>query len=182
MESKNGKHFASFAADDQTAGNTHTSKTSVEMVSNEKFCVLKKKRATKKPLLKKSGEKPTKKKGFAYILSTLLLVVGIGLLVVAGVMFGKTQLEYHEQDVINEELATYATVSEKKDEAPVIDWAGLQAVNNQVVGWIQIPDTQVNYPVYQTTDNDHYLHTNAKGEWSIGGQISWTTRTIQMAF
>ncbi len=33
MESKNGKHFASFAADDQTAGNTHTSKTSVEMVS-----------------------------------------------------------------------------------------------------------------------------------------------------
>ena len=84
---------------------------------------------------------------------------------------GKTQLEYHEQDVINEELATYATVSEKKDEAPVIDWAGLQAVNNQVVGWIQIPDTQVNYPVYQTTDNDHYLHTNAKGEWSIGGQI-----------
>lgn len=33
MESKNGKHFASFAADDQTAGNTHISKTSVEMVS-----------------------------------------------------------------------------------------------------------------------------------------------------
>ncbi|MBF0906207.1 MAG: hypothetical protein HXK41_00390 [Atopobium sp.] len=42
MESKNGKHFASFAADDQTAGNTHTSKTSVEMVSMKKFRVLKK--------------------------------------------------------------------------------------------------------------------------------------------
>ena len=170
MESKNGKHFASFAADDQTAGNTHISKTSVEMVSM-KTSASSKKDSNKKTSPKKSGEKPAKKKGFAYILSTLLLVVGIGLLVVAGVMFGKTQLEYHEQDVINEELATYATVSEKKDEAPVIDWAGLQAVNNQVVGWIQIPDTQVNYPVYQTTDNDHYLHTNAKGEWSIGGQI-----------
>ncbi len=86
-------------------------------------------------------------------------------------MFGKTQVEYHAQDVINEELAAYATVSEKKDEAPVVDWAGLKAVNSQVVGWVQIPGTQVNYPVYQTTDNEHYLHTNAKGEWSIGGQI-----------
>ena len=100
MESKNGKHFASFAADDQTAGNTHTSKTSVEVVSM-KNSASSKKESNKKTSPKKSGEKPTKKKGFAYILSTLLLVVGIGLLVVAGVMFGKTQLEYHEQDVIN---------------------------------------------------------------------------------
>ena len=73
MESKNGKHFASFAADDQTAGNTHTSKTSVEIVSMKNSASSKKRGKQKKPLLKKSGEKPTKKKGFAYILSTLLL-------------------------------------------------------------------------------------------------------------
>ncbi len=47
--------------------------------------------------------------------------------------------------------------------APVIDWAGLQAVNNQVVGWIQIPDYARSATLFiQTTDNDHYLHTNAK--------------------
>ena len=92
MESKNGKHFASFAADDQTAGNTHTSKTSVEIVSM-KNSASSKKEGNKTTSPKKSGEKPAKKKGFAYILSTLLLVVGIGLLVVAGVMFGKTQIE-----------------------------------------------------------------------------------------
>lgn len=194
MDSNNGKHFASFGAADQPAENTNASKPSAGMVSM-KSSVFSKKDSNKKTSQKNSGEKPAKqsakkfgkkfgkkldkkpakkpaeKKNFVRILSTILLVVGIGLLVVAGVMFGKTQLEYHEQDVINQELAAYATVSEKKDEAPVIDWAGLQAINNQVVGWIQIPNTPVNYPVYQTTDNDHYLHTNAKGEWSIGGQI-----------
>ena len=187
MESRDGKHFASFAAADQPAGNNEASKTSVGMASmksagsSEKENDMPDTKFSKKSGIKpgkKSGNKPDKKsgkkpakKGVSNILSTILLIVGIGLLIVSGIMFGKTQLEYHEQDVINEELATYATVSEKKDVAPVIDWAGLQAVNNQVVGWIQIPDTQVNYPVYQTTDNDHYLHTNAKGEWSIGGQI-----------
>lgn len=160
MESRNGKHFASFAAAGQPAGNNETSKTSVEMASMKSTVSSK----------NDNGKKPAKK-GFSNVLSTILLIVGIGLLIVSGIMFGKTQVEYHAQDVINEELAAYATVSEKKDEAPVVDWAGLKAVNSQVVGWVQIPGTQVNYPVYQTTDNEHYLHTNAKGEWSIGGQI-----------
>ena len=160
MESRNGKHFASFAAADQPAGNNEASKTSVETASMKSTVSSK----------NNNGKKPAKK-GFSNILSTILLIVGIGLLIVSGIMFGKTQVEYHAQDVINEELAAYATVSEKKDEAPVVDWAGLKAVNSQVVGWVQIPGTQVNYPVYQTTDNEHYLHTNAKGEWSIGGQI-----------
>ena len=160
MESRNGKHFASFAAADQPAGNNETSKISVEMASMKSTVSSK----------NDNGKKPAKK-GFSNVLSTILLIVGIGLLIVSGIMFGKTQVEYHAQDVINEELAAYATVSEKKDEAPVVDWAGLKAVNSQVVGWVQIPGTQVNYPVYQTTDNEHYLHTNAKGEWSIGGQI-----------
>ena len=160
MESRNGKHFASFAAAGQPAGNNETSKTSVEMASMKSVVSSK----------NDNGKKPAKK-GFSNVLSTILLIVGIGLLIVSGIMFGKTQVEYHAQDVINEELAAYATVSEKKDEAPVVDWAGLKAVNSQVVGWVQIPGTQVNYPVYQTTDNEHYLHTNAKGEWSIGGQI-----------
>ena len=160
MESRNGKHFASFAAAGQPAGNNETSKTSVEMASMKSTVSSK----------NDNGKKPAKK-GFSNVLSTILLIVGIGLLIVSGIMFGKTQVEYHAQDVINEELAAYATVSEKNDEAPVVDWAGLKAVNSQVVGWVQIPGTQVNYPVYQTTDNEHYLHTNAKGEWSIGGQI-----------
>ncbi len=66
-----------------------------------------------KPLLKSPARNPLRRV-LPTFFSTILLVIGIGLLVVAGVMFGKTQLEYHEQDVINEELATYATVSRKE--------------------------------------------------------------------
>lgn len=165
MESRNGKHFSSFAAADQPAEDNEALKTSVEMIPMKSAVSSKKDSNKKKP-----GSKPAKK-GFSNILSTILLLVGIALLIAAAIMFGKTQVDYYAQDVINQELAAYTTVPEKKDEAPVVDWAGLKAVNSQVVGWIQIPGSQINYPVYQTTDNEYYLHTNAKGEWSIGGQI-----------
>ncbi|MCH4119933.1 MAG: class B sortase [Atopobiaceae bacterium] len=44
-------------------------------------------------------------------------------------------------------------------------------MNPEVVGWVQIPNTVVSFPVYQASDNDKYLHTNAEGTYSLGGQV-----------
>ena len=115
-------------------------------------------------------EPPRKKKGGS-VLSNILLVVGLALILVAGGMWGLAQWRYHEQDVMNEKLASYATVSEKGDVAPKVDWEKLKSINPDVVGWIQVPGTVINYPVYQGTDNDHYLDTNAEGVYGVGGQI-----------
>ena len=111
------------------------------------------------------------KKRVARVLSVLLFVVGIGLIAAAGGMWINNQMQYAEQDRINEELATYADVSTNEATAPQVDWEGLKAVNNEVVGWLQIPGTAVNFPVYQASDNDKYLHTSAEGTYSLGGQV-----------
>lgn len=105
------------------------------------------------------------------IISGILFALGIILILVAAGMWGYNQWQYHEQDQINEKLAAYATIDPKGSEAPVVDWASLKAVNQDVVGWVQIPNTVVNFPVYQGSDNDEYLHTNAEGNYSLGGQI-----------
>ena len=105
------------------------------------------------------------------IISGILFALGIILILVAAGMWGYNQWQYHEQDQINEKLAAYATIDPKGSEAPVVDWASLKAVNQDVVGWVQIPNTVVNFPVYQGADNDEYLHTNAEGSYSLGGQI-----------
>lgn len=105
------------------------------------------------------------------IISGILFALGIILILLAAGMWGYNQWQYHEQDQINEKLAAYATIDPKGSEAPVVDWASLKAVNQDVVGWVQIPNTVVNFPVYQGADNDEYLHTNAEGSYSLGGQI-----------
>lgn len=116
---------------------------------------------------------PKKKKSSVAtkIVSLLLLLVGVGLIVAAVFMFGKAQIEYASQEQVNEKLAAYANIDDETDEPPVVDWAGLKAINPDVVGWIEIPGTVINYPVFQSTDNDYYLNHNADGSYGVGGQI-----------
>ena len=105
------------------------------------------------------------------VLSVLLFLAGIGLIVAAGVLWFNNQRQYAEQERVNEELAAFVDVSESGEEPPQVDWEALKAVNDEVVGWVQIPGTVVNFPVYQASDNEKYLHTSAEGEYTIGGQI-----------
>lgn len=105
------------------------------------------------------------------VLSTLLIIVGVALLLVAGGMWGYAQYQYHVQDENNAKLAAYATVSDDVAQPPTIDWTGLKAVNADIVGWIYIPGTHVDFPVYQGDSNDTYLRTSAEGTYSVGGQI-----------
>ena len=105
------------------------------------------------------------------VLSNILFVVGIILVLLAGGMWVKSQIEYHEQDKQIEELQSYAVIDETGSSAPQVNWSSLKAINNDVVGWIEIPGTIVNYPVYQGATNDTYLHSDAYGNYSLGGLV-----------
>lgn len=39
------------------------------------------------------------------------------------------------------------------------------------IGWIYVPDTNINYPVMQSDDNDFYLHRAADGSYLYAGSI-----------
>lgn len=48
---------------------------------------------------------------------------------------------------------------------------GLLAQNQDVVGWITIEDTQIDYPILHSSDNIEYLTTNYYGDESRAGSI-----------
>lgn len=52
-----------------------------------------------------------------------------------------------------------------------VDLSALQAVNEDVVGWLEIPGTELSYPVVQGSDNQFYLTHNWKKERSGGGSV-----------
>src|SRR5699024_5416683 len=47
----------------------------------------------------------------------------------------------------------------------------LLEINQDIVGWITIDDTQINYPVLQSEDNIHYLDKNYEDNISRAGSI-----------
>lgn len=143
-------------------------------------------------------EKKRNKRRLLYILTVLMLA---GAAVFSGYQICRILSEYRRevetsqqfQQFINLE-ATHGAVSavegtesaanapaatEKAADAaetepvyyPVVDFESLTEVNDDVIGWIYIPDTNVNYPIVQGTDNRHYVSTMADGSSNAAGSI-----------
>lgn len=56
-------------------------------------------------------------------------------------------------------------------EKVTIDFEALRAVNPDVVGWIIVPGTSIDYPILQGRDNEEYLYKNVRGAKSVAGAI-----------
>jgi len=52
-----------------------------------------------------------------------------------------------------------------------MDFSALQKVNDDVKGWILIPDSKISYPILQGEDNDYYLKHNWKKRRNSSGSI-----------
>nr|MBQ8244190.1 class B sortase [Oscillospiraceae bacterium] len=57
------------------------------------------------------------------------------------------------------------------EELAALDLAALQQVNPDVLGWIRIPDTKIDYPFLQGKDNDYYLKHTWEGRNNAAGSI-----------
>ncbi|MCI7262063.1 MAG: class B sortase [Clostridiaceae bacterium] len=52
-----------------------------------------------------------------------------------------------------------------------IDFDALREINPDIVAWVEIPGTRIDYPVVQTDDNETYLHRSFEGGESSAGAI-----------
>ena len=73
-------------------------------------------------------------------------------------------------DILNEIEIDTTQVTEEKTEK-MLKLEELQKENNEIIGWLEIEDTNINYPVLQTNDNEFYLTHNYKKEKATGGSL-----------
>lgn len=52
-----------------------------------------------------------------------------------------------------------------------IDFASLEAINSDVIGWIEMEAIDISYPVVQGTDNNYYLHRTIQKTDNFAGTI-----------
>ena len=142
-----------------------------------------------------------KKGGPLNVILTLGIVVCIGVIAYSGYKLISTGLAYKEGEDEYNSLRKYTmevtepeTVTDSGEEedaqednrSPVdasavpqepvtpplqVDFAALQAINPDIVGWIYIEALDISYPVVQGEDNDFYLHRTFEKKDNFAGSI-----------
>ncbi|MGL4483540.1 MAG: class B sortase [Anaerovoracaceae bacterium] len=95
----------------------------------------------------------------------ILLVIFIIIFLVSGFMLGKYLLQNYKAE------STFTKLRPKemggKSELSLEE---LYGKNNDLVGWIKVPNTKIDYPVMQTKDDEEfYLRRNFEKSYSLAG-------------
>jgi sortase, srtB family len=78
----------------------------------------------------------------------------------------------------NKEFFVENTEKEEEENVPEgvtykspINFEALREKNKDVIAWIRIPDTNIDYPIVWNGDNEYYLYHNFEGKEARGGAI-----------
>ena len=79
--------------------------------------------------------------------------------------------ELEEEPIIEEENDEETNIVITQGRVVLEKFMPLIAINSDVVGWIKLPGTKIDYPVVQGKDNDYYLNRNIREEESRTASI-----------
>lgn len=96
----------------------------------------------------------------------------------------RTESDYQELKQLKENSAPARTSSAPAQQEPLYtldkepearevleEYKNLLIKNQKLIGWVKIDDTNIDFPVMQTTDNEYYLHHNIYQEYDKNGSI-----------
>ena len=105
---------------------------------------------------KNSGSRRSRKNPWRVV-----FVVSLVVLIAALIGLGAIAFQYISQQRAYDDLEQYASLSDSENMTLAdltVDWDALRAVNPDIVAWVYVPDSPINYPVVQGDDNEEYLH------------------------
>ena len=83
---------------------------------------------------------------FFYLLAIAVLI-SLSMIFI-GAAFREEYPLWKNQKIL-EDLQSDVKAEETGDEDPGIDWEKLKKINPDIVGWIRVPGTRIDYPVLQ---------------------------------
>lgn len=127
-----------------------------------------------------------KRKKEKWILCTILILIFAGGIVIGVIQLYRQYHEYSEGEDSYTDLGSYVELPEEPEDPPLtpiegnesrgrkwpyVDFASLQEINPDIVGWIYVEGTDISYPVVQCQDNQYYLKHLFSGESNSAGCI-----------
>ncbi len=101
----------------------------------------------------------------------LLFFVALVVFLYSGFELFKIYKANYDEKKEHNRITSIAGIPENPREPFKVDFNALQAINEDVAGWIIIPDTEINYPIVKSSDNDYYLNHTFEKKVNYAGSI-----------
>jgi sortase B len=109
-------------------------------------------------------------------------LISLAIIIVCSVILIRWQIQNNENKDIQSSLSstvTYDNTSASSGDSPIkqefdainVDFNSLLEQNPDTVAWVKIKNTNIEFPVVQTTDNDFYLKHNFSKKYNGAGWI-----------
>ncbi|MBR1414198.1 MAG: class B sortase [Bacilli bacterium] len=112
-----------------------------------------------------------KKKRLKIWIVIIFAIICLGLCIYSIYNIVIWKLNVDSNNDINEKVKEYINIDDDGTENYDIDFKSLRIINSEVVGYIKVNGTNIDYPVVQGTNNSYYLKHNLKKEYNIAGWI-----------
>lgn len=109
-----------------------------------------------------------KLKKIILLLLIVIFICGIGYMIYY--FYSNNKDKKANLNILDNVIIDDAEITEEKTEK-MLQLEELQKENNEIIGWLEIEDTNINYPVLQTNDNNFYLSHNYKKEKANTGSL-----------
>ena len=112
--------------------------------------------------------KRIRKKSIKYVVTNSFLIIFLILLAISSIEIIKWIKENKQNKKIKEKISEAIIINE---EETVIDFNKLKEINKDVVGWLKVNGTDIEYAVVKANDNSYYLDHNFENEYNKAGWI-----------
>lgn len=116
----------------------------------------------------------------------LIFIVALSVFIYSGANLGYTYYKYYKvnkdnKDLVSKVVKEAKTPKKSKKKLTVaynanalkrkIDFKTLKSINKDIIGWVYIPNTAIDYAILKGSSNDQYLHHNYYNKYSFAGSI-----------
>lgn len=168
------KHFEKTSVGKKTAGKAIVRTTKVDKTTENKKNI-------PDAFVEEELKKQEKKRKLLVLLCSGIAVVCLGYFAIYSYFDYKTDKSYEllselkEQPLISQKPQTpvihYTEETTSQPREVLDEYKNLLNKNKKLIGWLKIDDTNIDYPVMQTVDNEYYLDHNLNQEYDKNGSI-----------
>lgn len=119
-------------------------------------------------------EQRIKNKSIKEIFLNILILLFIIILIISIGCIAKWFVDNKENEEISDKVSqAIIEIKENKDEEIEykVDFVKLKEINNQIVAYLKVNGTKIEYAVVQAKDNSYYLRKNLDKKYNVGGSI-----------